>query len=187
MAAQGDIVRAARNSIRELDLSELNLFIQNTILRFTFWYAPASRVSRINRVYEFIAGLPSDVRYYILAYTNNALSLKYRPAPTFMAFFRTSFGYLPWVAVSYVFLRRSFKRFENKDADGVCRVCGHFKVGRRRMWVPVLYLRLHRCGAFFLLSGRETSALLDKRCRNEAAEICWPCSEFVCATPYHGH
>ena len=189
MAAQGDIVRAARTSIRELDLSGLHRPIQNTILRFTFWYAPASRVSLVNigRVYEFMVTLPSDVRDSILAYTNNALSLKYRPAPTFMVFFRTSFGYIPWVAVSYVFLRRSFKRFENKDADGVCRACGLRKVGRRLMWVPVLYLRLHRSAAFFLLSGRETSALLDNRCVNEAAEICWPCSQFVCATPYHGH
>ena len=91
------------DAVREADLSGLPRHVQNTILRFTCWYAPASRVSRVNRVYEFIAGLPSDVRDNILAYTNNALSLKYRPAPTFTTFFMTYFGYLPWVAVSYVF------------------------------------------------------------------------------------
>ena len=168
-------------AVREADLTGLPRHVQNTILRFTCWYVPASGVSRVNRVYEFIAGLPSDVRYNILAYTNNALSLKYRPDPTLTTFFVTThFEYLQWVAVSYEFMRRSFKRLEDNVDDGVCFVCGFHKRDIRWRWLHVLRVPLHRSGTLFLIHpGRNR-----ERCGIELVETCRHCSKFVYIVPY---
>ena len=95
------------------------------------------------------------MRDIILAYTNNALSLQYRPPSAEATFFGTEFHHLQWAAVSKTFLKKVFSGFDDDDANDACFTCGCRKRELRWMYLGVLQLQLHRSGVLTLSRSEE--------------------------------